>query len=67
MRGAFLDVTPEAYAASRIAAILTAAGLRAVLLGDAAEAAGPDATFAVLERPFSTEDVHELMHAPVAA
>lgn len=56
---AFVAEPPERFRTSRLAGAIAARGGRAVLMGEAAEAA-PDG-YPVLARPFATADVHALL------
>ncbi|MBP1806427.1 hypothetical protein [Rubellimicrobium aerolatum] len=59
---AFVDREPRAYANSELARLVRERGGRAVLLGDDAER-GPDLGFPVLTRPFTAEQVAEVLAA----
>jgi electron transfer flavoprotein alpha/beta subunit len=56
---AFLQADPQDFAATPLAAQLSAHGAHLVFIGDAAEASGQG--WQVLERPFSAETVGEVL------
>ncbi len=57
IRVAFLAQDPKTFAGSELAVAIAARGGRAVLIGEAAEMAAPDARWSVLQRPFLTDAV----------
>jgi hypothetical protein len=58
---AFLNLGPEAFAASDLAALLATVKTKVILLGNAAEDAAGDSPFPVLMRPFTGADILRLL------
>lgn len=58
---AFLNIGPDAFAASDLAALFVALRTKVVLLGNAAEDAAGESPFPVLMRPFSGTDILQIL------
>ena len=58
---AFLDIAPAAFAASQLSNLFDALGTKVVLLGNAAEDAAQCSPYPVLVRPFTANDIINLL------